>query len=84
MVIDKKMTDATVKVKAVSKFQDKNSKPFVDEALHGDSAVVEAKGFSFEVTKPSPRILKSYDGLNADENNFSHRKPRAKVYFQWQ
>jgi len=83
MVLDKEATDSAPKFKTVSSFEDKDSKFTNIKSLQGDTVVVEKKGFSFNIVSPSKRVLDSYQPSKEDSNENNFRRPRAKIYFNW-
>ncbi len=84
MVLDRKMTDQAISVENIHYFTDAKSKLPKNKRFHGDSVVVEKKGFSFKVVEPSTRALDMYgENFNADLNENWFRRPRAKIYFNW-
>jgi len=85
MVEDLVESEKTMKVAAVSSFKDSEQTLSSNKYFHGDSAMVEKKGFSFKVSAPHKNALKAYDAAAAAESNDNYlRRPRAKVYFDWE
>jgi immune inhibitor A len=85
MVLDHEESDKTIKVAAVSSFKDSDQNLSANKYFHGDSAMVEKKGFSFRVTAPHKNALKAYDAAAPSDSNDNYlRRPRAKVYFDWE
>jgi len=84
MVLDTKMTDAATKIEPVAKYNDLNNSLAKNPLFHGDTVVVEKKGFNFEVVAPNPQIKARYfDNIDGNDNDSSLRAPRTKVYFMW-
>jgi len=84
MVVDQLVTSTAPKFAPVAKFSDEENIFPTREAYRGDTAVVEKVGFKFEVVAPSKRVLERYSkdsDANAKDNFF--RRPRVKVYFDW-
>ncbi len=84
MTLDEALTSESTKIEPVAVFNDANNELHVNEQFHGDTVVVEKKGFNFEVVAPSPQILDRYfDDIDVDSNDSSLRAPRTKIYFSW-
>jgi M6 family metalloprotease-like protein len=84
MVLDEKLTAESVRIEPVSKFNDADNKLHENSRFHGDTVVVEKKGFNFEVVSPSPQILGRYfDDIDPDSNESALRAPKTKIYFSW-
>ncbi len=85
MVLDTDLTNNQKSYEAVSSFKDANSKLTDNDRFHGDSVVVEKKGLSFKVVKPSPRVEALYSRDEpADSSANYYRRPRAKVLIDWE
>jgi len=85
MVLDTEATNSAPKFAAVDSFEDKNNEFSKFDRFKGDSVVVNKVGFKFKVTSPSKTILSKYSKTapaNEDSNFF--RRPRAKIYFDWE
>lgn len=85
MVVDERLTSESVTYPPVASFRDRDSVLPENPRFHGDTVVVEPKGFGFEVAAPSPRVVNSYSReADADANENFHRRPRAKLIFRWE
>ncbi len=85
MVLDAIETEKTARVAPISSFKDSEQSLPANKYFHGDSSMVEKKGFSFRVTAPHKNALKGYDSAApAGSNDNFLRRPRAKVYFDWE
>ena len=84
-VVDTELTAASFSVAPVSRFRDRENQLASNPRFHGDTVVVEKKGFGFDVIAPSPRITRLYDAAaSAEANQHEHRKPRVKLQFVWE
>ena len=84
MVLDKKLTAESVKILPISTFNDADNSLDLNSSFHGDSVVVEKKGFNFEVVTPSPQVIQKYlDHDKPEENTNFLRAPKTKIYFSW-
>ena len=84
LILDKEETAKTVSVAPESTFDDAKQSLHPNKAFHGDNAIVEKKGFSFEVTNPHQNMTNGYSfDLPGEDNANALRRPRAKVYFNW-
>lgn len=84
MILDKKMTAESTAIAPISTFNDANNSLAKNPLFHGDSVVVEKKGFNFEVVSPSPQIIDRYiENIDGIENDSALRAPKTKVYFSW-
>ena len=84
MVVDQLVTSTAPKFAPVSKFSDAENAFPTREAYRGDTAVVEKVGFKFEVVSPSKRVIERYSKeANANSLENFYRRPRVKVYFDW-
>jgi len=84
MILDPELTALTAKYKAVSSFSDRNNELSKFKRFQGDSVVVEKQGLNFKVGKPGRRALGGYTNRElGDENNQFFRRPRAKIYIDW-
>ncbi len=85
MVVDEALTNAAEVYAPVSEFRDADSAIHANERFHGDTVVVEKKGFRFNVFSPSPRITSLYEmGVGEDSNSHYFRRPRVKMIFSWE
>ena len=85
MVLDQKITSQAPTFAAVSKFSDASNEFPTRASFRGDTVVVEKKGFEFEVVAPSARVLSRYSkDAAADALENFYRRPRVKVYFDWE
>jgi hypothetical protein len=85
MVLDSEETAKTTKVAANDSFNDKENEWSKFDRFKGDSAVVNKVGLSFKITSPSKTVLSKYSKTAAaheDANYF--RRPRVKIYFDWE
>lgn len=85
LVLDPELTAAAPVFASVSEFRDADNQFSTLPEFQGDSVTVEKRGLKFKVAAPSSRILGQYKtAAHADDSANFLRRPRAKIYIDWE
>jgi immune inhibitor A len=88
MELDTELTAQATIAKPMSTFRDAESSDAAphlkDKRFLANRATVNVRGFNFRVVSPDAGIISRYNSTDADSNNSTFRKPKAKILIHWE